>query len=89
LLHYCCSNHGKKKTSANSYAKRTKGPLVETRRDFVHVNERVQVIDKDGKLVPNLCCNGDANGKLTLAHAAIGQGISGTNLIPLNVRTVY
>ncbi|KAI3860705.1 hypothetical protein MKX03_014741 [Papaver bracteatum] len=49
---------------------------VETQRGFVPVDERMQVIDKDGKLVPNLYCIGDANGKLMLAHAASAQGIS-------------
>ncbi|KAI3848816.1 hypothetical protein MKW92_046669 [Papaver armeniacum] len=55
----------------------TKGLInVETQRGFVPVDERMQVIDKDGKLVPNLYCIGDANGKLMLAHAASAQGIS-------------
>ncbi|CAM8989751.1 unnamed protein product [Rhodiola kirilowii] len=49
---------------------------VETQRGFIPVNERMQVIDKDGKLVPHLYCIGDANGKLMLAHAASAQGIS-------------
>ncbi|XP_026436817.1 dihydrolipoyl dehydrogenase 2, chloroplastic-like isoform X2 [Papaver somniferum] len=49
---------------------------VETQRGFVPVDERMQVIDMDGKLVPNLYCIGDANGTLMLAHAASAQGIS-------------
>ncbi|OVA02548.1 Pyridine nucleotide-disulfide oxidoreductase [Macleaya cordata] len=49
---------------------------VETQRGFVPVDERMQVIDKDGKLVPHLYCIGDANGKMMLAHAASAQGIS-------------
>uniref|UniRef100_A0A7N0UIJ5 Dihydrolipoyl dehydrogenase n=1 Tax=Kalanchoe fedtschenkoi TaxID=63787 RepID=A0A7N0UIJ5_KALFE len=49
---------------------------VETQRGFIPVNERMQVIDKDGKLVPHLYCIGDANGKMMLAHAASAQGIS-------------
>lgn len=49
---------------------------VETQRGFVPVNERMQVIDKDGNLVPHLYCIGDANGKMMLAHAASAQGIS-------------
>ncbi|GAB4820403.1 hypothetical protein N2152v2_007449 [Parachlorella kessleri] len=46
------------------------------RRGFVPVNEKMQVIDKDGKAVPNVYCIGDANGKYMLAHAASAQGIS-------------
>lgn len=50
---------------------------VETdRRGFVPVNERMQVLDKTGKVVPNIFCIGDANGKYMLAHAASAQGIS-------------
>ncbi|KAF9619997.1 hypothetical protein IFM89_010613 [Coptis chinensis] len=49
---------------------------VETQRGFIPVDERMQVIDKDGKLVPHLYCIGDANGKMMLAHAASAQGIS-------------
>uniref|UniRef100_A0A7N1A0F0 Dihydrolipoyl dehydrogenase n=1 Tax=Kalanchoe fedtschenkoi TaxID=63787 RepID=A0A7N1A0F0_KALFE len=49
---------------------------VETQRGFIPVNERTQVIDKDGKLVPHLYCIGDANGKMMLAHAVSAQGIS-------------
>ncbi|KAK9823539.1 hypothetical protein WJX72_003553 [[Myrmecia] bisecta] len=46
------------------------------RRGFVPVNEKMQVLDKSGKVVPNLYCIGDANGKYMLAHAASAQGIS-------------
>ncbi|KAI5650899.1 hypothetical protein M9H77_36904 [Catharanthus roseus] len=49
---------------------------VETQRGFVPVDERMQVKDKDGNLVPHLYCIGDANGKMMLAHAASAQGIS-------------
>uniref|UniRef100_A0A1D1ZKG9 dihydrolipoyl dehydrogenase n=1 Tax=Anthurium amnicola TaxID=1678845 RepID=A0A1D1ZKG9_9ARAE len=49
---------------------------VVTQRGFVPVNEQMQVIDKDGKLVPHIYCIGDANGKMMLAHAASAQGIS-------------
>ncbi|KAL6324092.1 hypothetical protein AAG906_006363 [Vitis piasezkii] len=49
---------------------------VETQRGFVPVDEHMQVIDADGKLVPHLYCIGDANGKMMLAHAASAQGIS-------------
>ncbi|KAK3036734.1 hypothetical protein RJ639_029699 [Escallonia herrerae] len=49
---------------------------VETQRGFVPVDERMQVIDTNGKLVPHLYCIGDANGKMMLAHAASAQGIS-------------
>lgn len=49
---------------------------VETQRGFVPVNERMRVIDANGKLVPHLYCIGDANGKMMLAHAASAQGIS-------------
>eukprot|EP00261_Vitis_vinifera_P026328 XP_010659694.1 PREDICTED: dihydrolipoyl dehydrogenase 2, chloroplastic isoform X1 [Vitis vinifera] len=49
---------------------------VETQCGFVPVDEHMQVIDADGKLVPHLYCIGDANGKMMLAHAASAQGIS-------------
>ncbi|CAI9103508.1 OLC1v1002004C1 [Oldenlandia corymbosa var. corymbosa] len=49
---------------------------VQTQRGFVPVDERMRVIDANGKLVPHLYCIGDANGKLMLAHAASAQGIS-------------
>ncbi|KAL0762593.1 hypothetical protein Bca101_078744 [Brassica carinata] len=50
---------------------------VATQRGFIPVDERMRVIDGNGKLVPHLYCIGDANGKLMLAHAASAQGISG------------
>jgi len=46
------------------------------RRGFVPVNEKMEVLDKDGKVVPGVYCIGDANGKYMLAHAASAQGIS-------------
>ncbi|XP_004508160.1 dihydrolipoyl dehydrogenase 1, chloroplastic [Cicer arietinum] len=49
---------------------------VATQRGFVPVDERMRVIDANGKLVPHLFCIGDANGKMMLAHAASAQGIS-------------
>ncbi|XP_010449841.1 PREDICTED: dihydrolipoyl dehydrogenase 2, chloroplastic [Camelina sativa] len=49
---------------------------VATQRGFIPVDERMRVIDGNGKLVPHLYCIGDANGKLMLAHAASAQGIS-------------
>nr|CAB3477112.1 unnamed protein product [Digitaria exilis] len=49
---------------------------VVTQRGFVPVDDRMQVMDADGNVVPNLYCIGDANGKLMLAHAASAQGIS-------------
>ncbi|KNA15843.1 hypothetical protein SOVF_094530 [Spinacia oleracea] len=49
---------------------------VVTQRGFVPVDDRMRVIDANGKLVPNLYCIGDANGKMMLAHAASAQGIS-------------
>ncbi|KAM3407449.1 hypothetical protein ACQJBY_001079 [Aegilops geniculata] len=49
---------------------------VVTQRGFIPVDERMQVTDADGNVVPNLFCIGDANGKLMLAHAASAQGIS-------------
>eukprot|EP00878_Enallax_costatus_P046297 GHUV01056112.1.p2 GENE.GHUV01056112.1~~GHUV01056112.1.p2 ORF type:complete len:150 (-),score=52.20 GHUV01056112.1:114-563(-) len=36
----------------------------------------MEVIGKDGKVIPNVYCIGDANGKYMLAHAASAQGIS-------------
>uniref|UniRef100_A0A0D3DEC7 Dihydrolipoyl dehydrogenase n=1 Tax=Brassica oleracea var. oleracea TaxID=109376 RepID=A0A0D3DEC7_BRAOL len=49
---------------------------VATQRGFIPVDERMRVIDGNGKLVPHLYRIGDANGKLMLAHAASAQGIS-------------
>eukprot|EP00884_Botryococcus_braunii_P014206 jgi/Botrbrau1/22787/Bobra.0132s0113.1 len=46
------------------------------RRGFVPVNDKMQVLDKNGKVVPGVYCIGDANGKYMLAHAASAQGIS-------------
>lgn len=46
------------------------------RRGFVPVDEKMQVLDVVGKVVPHLYCIGDANGKYMLAHAASAQGIS-------------
>ncbi|KAG1666541.1 hypothetical protein FOA52_014438 [Chlamydomonas sp. UWO 241] len=46
------------------------------RRGFVPVSDKMEVLDKDGKVVPNVYCIGDANGKYMLAHAASAQGIS-------------
>ncbi|KAK4353802.1 hypothetical protein RND71_025996 [Anisodus tanguticus] len=53
---------------------------VLTQRSFIPVDERMRVLDADGKLVPHLYCIGDANGKMMLAHAASAQGISGMEL---------
>ena len=50
---------------------------VETdRRGFIPVNDKMQVIDANGKPLANVFCIGDANGKYMLAHAASSQGIS-------------
>ncbi|KAL5541930.1 hypothetical protein UlMin_009640 [Ulmus minor] len=49
---------------------------VVTQRGFVPVDDRMRIIDADGKLVPHMYCIGDANGKMMLAHAASAQGIS-------------
>ena len=50
---------------------------IETDRGFIIVDDHMRVMDKkDGKVIPNLYCIGDANGKLMLAHAASAQGIS-------------
>ena len=46
------------------------------RRGFVPVDEKMAVLDKAGKAIPNVYCIGDANGKYMLAHAASAQGIS-------------
>jgi pyruvate/2-oxoglutarate dehydrogenase complex dihydrolipoamide dehydrogenase (E3) component len=37
------------------------------------VSEKMEVLGKDGKVVPNVYCIGDANGKYMLAHAASAQ----------------
>ncbi|KAI8018664.1 hypothetical protein LOK49_LG04G03356 [Camellia lanceoleosa] len=49
---------------------------VVTQRGFVLVDERMQVIDANGNLVPHLYCIGDANGKMMPTYAASAQGIS-------------
>ena len=50
---------------------------IETNRGFVAVDEHMRVLTKEnGKMVPNVYCIGDANGKLMLAHTASAQGIS-------------
>ena len=50
---------------------------IETNRGFIAVDDRMQVLNKEnGKVVPNMYCIGDANGKMMLAHAASAQGIS-------------
>jgi len=55
---------------------------IETNRGFVNVNEKMQVLsgqETEGiepKVIPNLYCIGDANGKMMLAHAASAHGIS-------------
>ncbi len=50
---------------------------IETKRGFVAVNEKMQVLNKEGgEVVPHVYCIGDANGKMMLAHAASAQGIS-------------
>ncbi|CAM9093759.1 unnamed protein product [Laminaria digitata] len=50
---------------------------IETNRGFVQVDEKMQVLTKEGgDVVPNLYCIGDANGKLMLAHAASAHGVS-------------
>jgi len=62
---------------------------IETVRGFVQVNEKMQVLDKPGgKVVPNLWCIGDANGKMMLAHAASAQGISAVENIVGRSHTV-
>uniref|UniRef100_A0A6T5PVL8 Dihydrolipoyl dehydrogenase n=1 Tax=Heterosigma akashiwo TaxID=2829 RepID=A0A6T5PVL8_HETAK len=50
---------------------------IETVRGFVQVNEKMQVLNKEGgEVVPGLWCIGDANGLMMLAHAASAHGIS-------------
>eukprot|EP00197_Chlamydomonas_leiostraca_P003832 CAMPEP_0202865534 /NCGR_PEP_ID=MMETSP1391-20130828/6215_1 /ASSEMBLY_ACC=CAM_ASM_000867 /TAXON_ID=1034604 /ORGANISM="Chlamydomonas leiostraca, Strain SAG 11-49" /LENGTH=576 /DNA_ID=CAMNT_0049545393 /DNA_START=14 /DNA_END=1744 /DNA_ORIENTATION=- len=46
------------------------------RRGFIPVSDKMEVLDKAGKVVPHVYCIGDANGKYMLAHAASAQGIS-------------
>ncbi|OKH11242.1 dihydrolipoyl dehydrogenase [[Limnothrix rosea] IAM M-220] len=61
---------------------------VETdRRGFIDVNDKMQVI-KDGKVVPHLWAVGDATGKMMLAHAASGQGITAVENMIGNEMTV-
>lgn len=49
---------------------------VETNRGFVPVDEKMRVLDKNGKVVEHVYAIGDVNGKMMLAHAASAQGIS-------------
>jgi dihydrolipoamide dehydrogenase len=49
---------------------------VSKTRGFVQVNEKMQALDNDGKVIDGLWCIGDLNGKMMLAHAASAQGIS-------------
>ncbi|KAI7981023.1 Protein ILITYHIA, partial [Camellia lanceoleosa] len=49
---------------------------VVTQQGFVLVDERMQVIDANGNLVPHLYCIGDANGKMMPNYVASAQGIS-------------
>ncbi|THG07469.1 hypothetical protein TEA_010255 [Camellia sinensis var. sinensis] len=49
---------------------------VVTQRGFVLVDERMQVIDANGNLVPHLYCIDVANEKMILAYAASAQRIS-------------
>jgi len=49
---------------------------VSKNRGFVNVNEKMQALDDDGKVIDGLWCIGDLNGKMMLAHAASAQGIS-------------
>ncbi|KAI8005251.1 Protein ILITYHIA [Camellia lanceoleosa] len=52
-----------------------------TQWGFVLVDERMQVIDANGNLVPHLYCIGDANGKMMPTYAASAQGISVRSLM--------
>lgn len=55
---------------------------VETdRRGFVPVTDKMEVVGKDGKVVPNVYCIGDANGKYMLAHAASAQVRNSNTLV--------
>nr|YP_002048751.1 dihydrolipoamide dehydrogenase [Paulinella chromatophora]ACB42541.1 dihydrolipoamide dehydrogenase [Paulinella chromatophora] len=47
---------------------------VETNRDFIPVNDRMQVL-LNGSCVPHLWAVGDVTGKMMLAHAAAAQGL--------------
>lgn len=49
---------------------------TETQRGFIPVDERMRVLDNDGKPMNNVYAIGDANGKMMLAHAASAQGVS-------------
>ncbi|CAA7014819.1 unnamed protein product [Microthlaspi erraticum] len=48
---------------------------VATQRGFIPVDERMRVIDGNGKLVPQLYCIGDANGKMMLARKPFPEGV--------------
>uniref|UniRef100_A0A7S1XC47 Dihydrolipoyl dehydrogenase n=1 Tax=Compsopogon caeruleus TaxID=31354 RepID=A0A7S1XC47_9RHOD len=57
---------------------------VETVRGFVPVDDKMRVLDKEGKVIEHLYCIGDVNGKMMLAHAASAQGISAVENISGN-----
>eukprot|EP00854_Cymbomonas_tetramitiformis_P000508 gene508-902_t len=42
----------------------------------ISVNDKMQVLAKDGSIVEGVWCIGDANARMMLAHAASAQGIS-------------
>lgn len=61
---------------------------AETQRGFIPVDDRMRVLDRDGKAVDNVYCIGDANGKMMLAHAASAQGVSAVENIVGNAHAV-
>lgn len=46
------------------------------RRGFIPVNDNMQVLGSDGKVIPNVYAVGDVCGRFMLAHAASAQGIA-------------
>lgn len=61
---------------------------VETQRGFVPVDDKMRVVDKDGKVVEHVYAIGDVNGRMMLAHAASAQGISAVENIVGNTHVV-
>lgn len=49
--------------------------LETDRRGFIAVNDRLEVLDASGDIVPHLWAIGDATGKFMLAHTASAQGV--------------
>eukprot|EP00983_Pelagomonas_calceolata_P030536 958178-Pelagomonas_calceolata.AAC.2 len=76
VMSCCCLSKAAQRKAMSPYTNGLNLSAINTetdRRGFVPVNEKMEVLDKDGKVVPGVYCIGDANGKYMLAHAASAQ----------------